>query len=248
MRGKLIILIAIISGILGVLLVWKYTEKIKQEADKFEYISVIAAKQNIPENTKITSDMLYRKQIIKDYKHKQEITESKEVLGYITLVPFTEGQSIYTSQIVKPGDYKAGLAYTIPEGKRALAIPINDVSGVAGKLRIGDIVDILCTIPIPTVEENFEGKLEEKDVAYTLEVLNDIQILDFGKATPINEEDVKTPTDAKTVVILVTPEQSLKVKLAVEKGIISLTLRSPIDKGTPKVEPFRIENFINPDK
>jgi len=59
-----------------------------------------------------------------------------------------ENEPILESKLA-PVEAGAGLSATIPEGRRALSVAVNDVVGVAGFVTPGTMVDVLSPEPLP---------------------------------------------------------------------------------------------------
>jgi pilus assembly protein CpaB len=102
------------------------------------------------------------------------------------------------------------MSAVIPEGKRAFAIRVNAVSGVAGFLLPGDRVDILLTRQV--------GKTSQSDV-----ILQNLLIRGIDQDA---DEDRKKPQVVRTVTVEVEPEQAQKLALAMQAGRLSLALRN----------------------
>jgi len=233
-RNKLIVLFGLILALITAFLIYSYLDGMKKSIQNIDYIGIVVAKESIPTNTVITQNMLEVKSIPTAYKHGKEITDLREAIGRVSLIPFSVGQSILDNQVIAIGDHREGLAYRIPKGKRAMSIAIDDVSGVSGLLKGGDRVDIITTI---TMEE-------APSKTYTVVVLQDIEILAVGRSLDGGGVDPKSQELAKTITLAVSLEESLGLKTAALKGSISLMLRSPIDDSRSNPIPFKIDDFI----
>lgn len=232
MRNKLVIVLALVFGLLTAYLVLNYLQDVKTALDNNEYVEIVIANQDIPANTVISASMLSMKKIPFQYAHSQEITDNSEVIGKILLVPLNAGESIMKNQVISQSDKKKGLAYVIPEGKRALTIPVDEVSGVAGLIKPGDKVDVISTITI--------GDNQPK--TYTLMVLQNIEVLATGKQIEESAENVTA--EVNTVTLAVTLAEAKPLMMANQKGVIRLMLRSPIDDSQGYTEPFTMEDFL----
>ena len=168
MKNKLVFIVAIIFGLLTAGIIYSYITELEKTFDNTEYVNIVVATRALPAKTVIDSSMVTTKKIPIEYMHPQEITDSKEVIGNFLRVPVTEGQSFYKEHLLKPGETKDGLAYIVPEGKRALTIPVDEVSGIAGLIKPGDRVDVITTIAI-------------KDEPYTIIAVEDLTVLAVGK-------------------------------------------------------------------
>lgn len=110
-----------------------------------------------------------------------------------------------------------GLAPLIPEGQRAMAIAVNQVSGVSGFILPGSNVDILLT-----------GTPDNSADRMTTTVLENVTVLSTGHRQQPNASG--QPENVPVVNVLVTPEQAEMLTLATDAGKIQLVLRNPIDE------------------
>ena len=113
-----------------------------------------------------------------------------------------------------------GFAAIIPKGMRAVAVPVNEVVGVAGFVVPGMHVDVLIS-GAPPNEPAALGTLT-KTLLQNLEVLSSGQ--DFKK------DPEGKPITVQVVNLLVTPEQAEQLSLASHQTTIQLVLRNPLDR------------------
>ncbi len=143
-----------------------------------------------------------------------------------------QGEPILDSRLAPQGS-GGGLAATIPEGMRAIAIKVDEVVGVAGFVTPGQHVDVLASgvppglNPAPGSKEAMQGTLVKT-------VLQNIQVLSAG--INIQKDAEGKPQQVQVVNLLVTPEQAETLTLATAGVKIQLVLRNPLDtKVTPVV-------------
>src|ERR1035437_7966715 len=117
-----------------------------------------------------------------------------------------------------------GLAGTIPPGKRAVAVRVNDVVGVAGFVSPGMRVDLLASGNPPNSNANLGTQ--------TQTVLQNIEVLSAGQN--IQKDAEGKPVTVQVVNLLVTPEEAEKLSLASTDTKIQLVLRNPLDTETTK--------------
>ena len=110
-----------------------------------------------------------------------------------------------------------GLAPLIPEGQRAMAIAVNQVSGVSGYILPGSTGDILLTGAPPGASDRM-----------TTTVLEKVTILSTGHQQ--RPDASGQPQNVPVVNVLVTPEQAELLTLATREGSVQLILRNPIDE------------------
>jgi pilus assembly protein CpaB len=117
-----------------------------------------------------------------------------------------------------------GLAPLIEEGYRAIAIAVNQVSGVSGFILPGSKVDVLLTA-------RGVGGLEEN---LTTTVLENVLVLSTGHS---QEADAAgQPQNVPVVNMLLKPEDARLLTLATQEGRIQLVLRNPKDDEEQMVE------------
>ncbi len=113
------------------------------------------------------------------------------------------------------------------EGKRACAVKVDDVVGVAGFVTPGTRVDVLISGVPPNSWNNQETE------SHT--ILQNIEVLSAG--TDIQKDAEGKPKQVQVVNLLVTPEQAQDLSLAASQMRIQLVLRNPLDtKITPVPE------------
>ena len=139
-----------------------------------------------------------------------------EVVGRGVIVSVSRNEPLMTNKLAS-AEAGAGLSITIPAGKRAMSVKVDDVIGVAGFATPGTRVDVLVTL-------DNAAQLSEP---HTQLVLQNIIVLAAGQTT---ERDFRgDPTSVPVVTLLVDPEESEKLALASAKGRIQLALRNPLD-------------------
>ncbi len=119
----------------------------------------------------------------------------------------------------------ASIAALLPDGKRAAAVSINEVSGVAGFIRPNDSVDVFITRQVAS---------GDREVQLTDVLLQNIRVI-------ATDQDSKSadgkPAVAKTATLEVNPLEAQKLALAQQVGQLSLVLRKPgEDQNNPMVE------------
>lgn len=244
MKLKTIIIFAVIFGLLTAAGVYTYLNDLKQKQEIGDKVRVLVAKTDIPALTLITAAMLAEVERPQEYVHPQAATDMKETVGQLTLSPVVNGEQVLKSQIARPGDSRQGLALRVPVGKRAVAVAVNEVSGVGGMLKPGDRVDVAATFDLT------EAKSGDKK-SYTLVTLQDIEVLAIGtniqETAPASGGSEAKKTENKTVTLAVTVEQSRPLVLATERGTIRLLLRSPADQGRVTAPALEMHDLLQPN-
>ena len=157
--------------------------------------------------------------MVKDYAEqdypKNGFSNIEEVIERSVQKPILANEPILMGRVTDKG-VGFGLAPLIPEGMRAMAISVNQVSGVSGFILPGSDVDILLTGSPP----GSKGRV-------TTTVLEKVRVLSTGQQT--ESIDGRDSQVVPVVNVLVTPEQAELLTLATREGTIQLILLNPID-------------------
>ena len=149
----------------------------------------------------------------------------------IVLAPIAANEPILAGKVTGSGE-GASIAALLPDGKRAVSVRINDVSGVAGFIQPNDSVDVLITRQLTR---------GEKSEQVTDVVLQNTRIIAMGQRS--RNEDGK-PAIATTATLEVTPLDAQKLALGQQVGELSLVLRKPGEKdGQELVETVSLEDL-----
>lgn len=171
---------------------------------------IVVAAMDIPYGSKIEATHLKKLNWPKDSLPKGAFQDDKLVIGKIAQRAFMADEALLESQIK---DRAAGsiLSALIPEGKRAMSVSVNDVSGVAGFITPGNMVDIIAT-------NNKTNK--------TYILLSNVKVLAIDQVV---ETDHEKPVVVKALTLEVTAEQSTLLVREMQKGSFYFTLRNPTD-------------------
>lgn len=154
---------------------------------------------------------------------KGSFAETKDVLNRGVVLETVEGEPM-TELRLAPRAAGAGLAPSIPIGKRAVALRVNDVVAVSGYVIPGSRVDVLIT-------GNAPGEGQQGPVIRT--ILQNVEVLSAGEQ--IQRDAEGKPLQVAVITLLVTPEEAETLSLASNETRIQLVLRNPMDD--KKVEP-----------
>lgn len=140
----------------------------------------------------------------------------------VALMPISANEPILETKISGAGK-NASIASLLPAGKRAAAVRINDVSGVAGFVQPNDSVDVLIT------RSTGDNNQQITDV-----LLQNVRVIALDQNA--KTEDGK-PAVAKTATLEVDQLGAQKLALAQGVGSLGLVLRRPGDnQDNPVVE------------
>ncbi len=155
---------------------------------------------------------------------KGAVTAKAELLQR-SVIEIIDTGAIVTESHLAPKGGGAGLAAKIPAGKRAVAVRVNDVVGLAGFVLPGMKVDVIVLGDPP-------GKGRENLGAQAHTLLQNVAVLSAGQNI---QRDVEgKPVTVQVVNLLVTPEEAELLSLAGSEARIQLVLRNPLDQDIVK--------------
>ncbi len=229
--NKRILFFAIVFGLITVIALNMYLRSLDKPAlESIPYTSVVVAKSTIPEHTRISGEMLELVSLPSEGVHPEAFRSLGEVSGGISRTEIVKGEQILFSRVFTD-ERRASLSYRIPEGMRALSIPVGEINGVAGYISPGDTIDILVSFQDDLINDQF--------TTYTY--FQNLKVLAVGGET--RERDTEEQGAVNTLTLLVTPEQAEVLVFINANTALYMTLRSPLDDEVVELESFNFELF-----
>ena len=254
------ILLAIVLGLIGAILVYVAFSREgggTGGSASGSQVPVVVAKVDIAARAKITSSMIEVKLVNPNDASSLAYGDTSDVLNKVTRYPISANEQVLATKVVDAvgttGSSKS-LSYTIPKGKRAIAINVKQVVAAGGLIIPGDRVDILVVYDIEFQSDPKEPASREKADAFLVntlyqdkEVLAVSQIVvdtvaaesDDPNGHRARNSEAKPDPEAVTVTLALTPEEAQKVYLAELNGTIRLSLRPfDDDEGERPLDPI----------
>ncbi len=221
-RFLAVIAFAVVVALGASYLVFRQLENGIRSAASARAAKVLVAAHDLPVGTLLKSDDLK----LVDWPGKPPayaVVKSGDAIGRGVIANIYADEPLHPMRLAPTGA-GGGLAATIPLGKRAVAVRVNDIVGVAGFVSPGMRVDLLASGTPP----NSNASLGTQ----TQTVLQNIEVLSAGQN--IQKDAEGKPVAVQVVNLLVTPEQAEKLSLASTDTKIQLVLRNPLDTETTK--------------
>jgi len=171
---------------------------------------------------------------------KGAILDPKNAVNRGVIADIYQGEPILESRLAPMGS-GAGLAATIPQGMRAIAVKVDEVVGVAGFVTPGMHVDVLVS-GTPPGANNAPNSRDAQLGTLVKTILQNIQVLSAG--VNIQKDAEGKPQQVQVVNLLVTPEQAETLSLATNGVKIQLVLRNPLDTKTDAVPGTAMGNIF----
>ena len=195
---------------------------------------VVAAAADIKIGTVLSAPDLTTVQI-QGTVPKNAILDAKNAIGRGVTSPIYANEPILESRLAPVGS-GGGLAATIKDGYRAIAVRVDQVVGVAGFVTPGMHVDVLISGVPPSAQGGGANNTQVRTVLQNIEVLS--------AGTDIQKDAEGKPQQVQVVNLLVTPEQAQVLALASNETRIQLVLRNPLDQKVSPVQGTAMTNLF----
>ena len=157
-----------------------------------------------------------------------------------TLIEIASGEVLSEKMLLAVG-MRASLSSKIRPGMRAYTIQMNDVSGVAGFVLPGDLVDVIF------IANDGAALVDDLPVSFggaSAEVLlQNVEVMALDLNDDVAGNDPRT---FRTATLAVTLEQAQTLSVAGESGSLSLALRGSADDAYEQAEAVRLRSAPTP--
>ena len=228
------------AGVFAAFLMYSYSQEKKAEYDKDfgAMVNVVVARNDI--NSMIPIDDTRIEVIQKPSKFVEPgaVTQSDLIIGYVSAAPIKKGEQILMNKLLSPGS-ETGIAIQVAPSKRAVSVPVNEVTGISKLIRPGDRVDIVAAIDVgkgATLKREVATIMTDVPVLATgINVLNNLPRLvepDGNSNDRLNITNLTGDTKYSTITLELDPKQSQDMiyLLATNPGSIFFSLRNPNDR------------------
>ena len=191
---------------------------------------VLVATRALPVGTILDATALkfqpWPKELVDNAYFLKKDTDLKGLQGTVVRNAITAGQPVTQGALVKPGD-RGFLAAALGPGMRAVTVPVQTNSAVAGFVFPGDRIDLMLT-------QSVSGGGDGPPLKVTETVLRNLRVLATDQRTDNTVgEDGKTQVRTySSVTVEATPKLAEQISVAQTLGSLSLALRSIADNST----------------
>src|SRR5215212_1741344 len=189
---------------------------------------VLVARKALPVGTIIDAESLsyqpWPKELVQSayYLEGSSGADPKQLLGTVVRYQITAGQPLTRGALVGPQD-RGFLAAALGAGMRAITVPVNVSTGVAGFVFPGDHVDVVLT-------QQVQGGGDGPSLKVSETIIRNVRVLATDQRISEKNDDGKTEVKTfSNVTMEVTPRIAEKIAVAQSMGTLSLSLRSIAD-------------------
>lgn len=196
--------------------------------------NVFVARQPIPIGTRITEEMLSQQPWPSHLLVKGFVTNESgvNVIGMVARSAFQQDEPLLMSKLSNPDDPNF-LAGALPKGMRIITLQTNEVEGIGGFVFPGDFVDVILTHEVRSLGVSpTDGQPREERNSVTETLLTNVKVMAVdqrasGTGTTDGKGNLIIP---RSVSLMVSPADAQRLRLAQQKGTVTLVLRSLADR------------------
>lgn len=244
--------ISVFAALFAVFLLYSYTQEKSAELtrDFGTKRTVVVAKEDISEMQNINETMLEMVERPEKFVEPSVVLNIEDAVGLVALAPIKAGEQVLQSKITKPGPL-TGLSIQVSPTKRAIAIPVDEIRGVAKLIKPGDRIDLIAAVDVGS------GQKQRKEVKT---LLQDVTVLATGERVSnelprifedigdgFNIENLRGNTEYSNITIEVSPEEAQEVIyiLATAPGSLFASLRHPSDRNKFRKSNTTIDTILD---
>jgi pilus assembly protein CpaB len=173
--------------------------------------NVAVATVDLVWGTKLTADMIKLVSFPKENLPEGYLSAVERLHGRILVTNVKANEPILDAKLAPLDVTQGGVAAVTQPEKRAMAVRVDDIVGVAGFISPGNRVDVLVTL--------------REALSQTKTVLQNVLVLATGTQMDMHGNGAK-PREVRVITVEVTPEEAEKLALAAHEGKVTMALRN----------------------
>lgn len=222
-RNWLVLGAALFVGLVAAVAVQRYIKErmaaMQPKSSGGPTVSLVVANTQLNKGTRLDTHNVAVRKVPAEWAHSQAIKadEFDRVEQAMLATNAMAGEAILWSQI--EGKPMPSFSTRLAAGRRAVTVPVDEISSISGMLAPGDAIDLIAAL-------RREGKV------HMLPVLQDVKVLATGtQVQPGKVTEDGRPRSYTTVTLDATPQDARRIMAARELGKLTALLRAPGDSG-----------------
>ncbi|MEW6416066.1 MAG: Flp pilus assembly protein CpaB [Pseudomonadota bacterium] len=180
-------------------------------------VRLVVAKVDLEKGSVVSPEHFAVRQVPKEWAHSGAITPEQfgRAEGSTLAYPANAGEPVLWAQL--EGQKAPTFSARLAPGRRAVTVPVDEISSLSGMVEPGDLIDVVVSI-----------KKDNRNFTFTL--LQSVAVLATG--TKASQQDADPEGRARhftTITLDTTPEDAKRVIAAREVGRVTALLRAPSD-------------------
>ena len=218
-RSLLFMMLAGVAALVAALVVYSALKKREREVQEAmaQSVNIVVATHDLHIGTQLDPTAVKLARWSRDAMPPGAFTDIAAVTGKYVKTPFVENEPIVNDRLFTGVKTAGMLPLLIPAGMRAMSVPVDEVSDIAGFVLPGAHVDILVAISDKATGSEPFSKI----------VLQNVEVIAVAQEI---EEAKDEPKVVKVITVLLTPEEAERLTVASHDGTLRLALRNYEDK------------------
>jgi len=140
--GRVAVVAALALGALTSFLTWQFVDQASQNKQTVAMSPVVVAVGLIGPRTMITPDMVRVQRLPSEAVHPAAAHSPTEVVGKVARLGMVGDEQVLMSKLFLQRE-ESGLAFSVPDGMRAVSVSVSEVISSGGMIVPGDRVDVI---------------------------------------------------------------------------------------------------------
>ncbi len=214
-KPLLILGAAIVTALLVAVFTYNWLQEKSFAMQSLETQIITVAKSDLPWATVLTRDKVKTVPYLKKSLASGYFPDPAGLEGRTLLYPVKADEPIFESKLAPVAMKGGGVAAVISPQRRAMAVKVDKIVGVAGFIHPGNRVDVLVTLQQTGMVTTPVTKI----------VLENVLVLAVGPEIEASTKQEK-PAPVDVITLEVTPHEGEKLALAATEGKLQLALRN----------------------
>lgn len=220
-KNWLILIVALMVGGMAALGTKNY---IKNKVEDIEAINknkamvkVVVAKKALEKGEMLSSQNMATREVPQEWAHSGAITPDQfsRAEGAVLAYSANPGEPVIWAQL--EGQKLATFSAKLDMGRRAVTVPVDEISSISGMVEPDDLIDIVVS-------------MQRDNHNFTFTLLQSVRVLATGsKVSQSSKDDAGQPITYTTVTLDTSPEDAKRLIAAREIGRVTALLRAPGD-------------------
>jgi pilus assembly protein CpaB len=220
-RNWAVLGVALAVGLIAAFSVQRYirerVEAAQPAAVDAQTVDIVVAATQLSQGDRLSSANLAVRKVPKEWVHSNALRprDFEEIENKAMLTTALAGEPILQAQV--EGQRDANFSASLSNGRRAVTVPVDEISSSSGLLVPGDAIDLILSV-------RHEGKVK------LLPVMQDVKVMATGTQVQHGQGRNKDENRTfSTVTLNTTPEEARRIMAAREVGKVTALLRAPGD-------------------
>jgi pilus assembly protein CpaB len=235
-KSLLLLVLALGCGLVASIGISQVLERNANKSGDVETSPIYVAVHNINLGDPIDASMVSLQEWPTDRIPPGAIAQLDDLKGRRPRTAIIQGEPILDGKLLKPGQLADPIT-SIPKGFRLKTISVDATKSAAGLLSPGDRVDIQVFVKL--------GSHNGTESSKSKIILQNIRVFAVDQTVQRSRDGGEERAVAKTISLLLTPEQATKMNLAEHMGEISLIPRNPDDEEAANTAEFASDDLLS---